>query len=363
MSAPVAIVLAAGLGTRLRPSTEHCPKPLIPVGGVEPLFFALHKAYLIGSRVAIVNAHHLSGRIDESLKRFSSLLPGMTIHLSVENPILGTGGGLVKMLQAFPEEVAKSGVIVQNGDTLAEFDLRGLLGDQSQNRFGVSRRSEHLRKYNPLWVDDHGLWSGIGKQAPASTDTPAHFLGVYFLRPEAVQKLCNPKQFEVESNDLFNFVFRPLTKLGERFVSAEYMHDQASAKDDFWFDMTTAEYLLEAQRHVLGTLQTSRVWSKVLEARFPGIKEVEPGIWIGGSKSRPEVSLISPAVLVDQAKGKAKRISSLVLGPNASFIHERGPVVSSKEGDGFHISNAVVFTGNSSGAQLPKSLEGAIFVL
>ena len=82
------VVLAAGFGTRLRPSTEICPKPLIPVAGVEPLFFALKKLKSLGVKNVIVNAHYLPNKIQDALRDWAPLFTGMNLRLSIENPII-----------------------------------------------------------------------------------------------------------------------------------------------------------------------------------------------------------------------------------------------------------------------------------
>ena len=161
------LVLAAGFGTRLRPSTQYCPKPLIPVGGVEPLFHAIYQMQELGIRNVIVNAHYLHEQIEAALIQWRELFPKMEIHLSREDEcILGTGGSIQKVIRDFPKLFKDNALLVMNGDTLAAFDVHPLISDLNESCFAVSNWAEHLKKYKPLWVNDEGTWVGIGPVAP-----------------------------------------------------------------------------------------------------------------------------------------------------------------------------------------------------
>jgi NDP-sugar pyrophosphorylase family protein len=353
MKNTVGVVLAAGLGMRLRPSTEKCPKPLIPVGGVEPLFFALCKLDEMGIRRVVVNTHYLSEKITASIQNWKSLLPQLSIRTADEKPeILGTGGAILNIIQKNSDwfSANDAGLLLQNGDTLAQFDLSQLIQKKQSNTFAVSYLEDHLKKYNPLWVDENGLYAGIGKVPKVSTHKPAHFLGVHYLSSGAIQSLLNSDKFPVKSIDLFNGIYKPLETEGHVFSSVEFF-SKAKINSEFWFDMTTQEFLLEAQRYVLDTLMSSGSWSRVLKRRFPQIQEFSPGVWIEsgrtGQKSFDENYVFkSPVVFVEMPfKGKDLSFAKLTLGPHASVIHEKG---SFRSGDPaqptLEVVNSVVFS-------------------
>jgi NDP-sugar pyrophosphorylase family protein len=366
----VGVILAAGLGMRLRPSTNRCPKPLIPVGGVEPLFFSLFKAYEFGIRKIVVNAFYLSERVEQALREWEPLFPGMEIRCSVEkNEILGTGGGILNILKEHSDLFQNcEGLLLQNGDTLAHFDFETLVGLGNFSSFAVSCDPLHLAKYNPLWVSNiSGVWAGIGKSPPDSESRAAHFLGVHFLSGRdlaLIQK--NPTTFSVRPIDLFNGVYRPLVNLNQTPQSVEFFKDPS--KECFWFDMTTQEFLLEAQRHVLESFSSSKTWGKVLMSRFPFIQEISRGVWVKSpNPQRKSIQFTAPVVFVDNEGEDPKTIyAPLKIGPHASFIHEKGPVVvvtpHSPE-DPVEIVNSVVFTGNSSTDTLDKQIRDKICVL
>src|SRR5271169_5262006 len=87
-----AMVLAAGLGTRLRPLTDDRPKALVEVAGRTMLEITLARLRAFGIHQVIVNAHHFAGMIVEYLKANDNF--GMRIEVSREDILLDTGGGL-----------------------------------------------------------------------------------------------------------------------------------------------------------------------------------------------------------------------------------------------------------------------------
>jgi NDP-sugar pyrophosphorylase family protein len=89
-----AMILAAGLGTRLRPLTDTRPKALVEVGGRTLLEIALSRLHSFGILDVIVNTHHFSERIVDCLRAHDNF--GMRVEISHEEVLLDTGGGLKK---------------------------------------------------------------------------------------------------------------------------------------------------------------------------------------------------------------------------------------------------------------------------
>jgi len=116
-----AFVLAAGFGTRLRPLTEHLPKPLVPVLNVPGLFYTFALLKQAGITEIICNIHHHADRIRQFIE--ASRLPGLCITFSEEPSILGTGGGLKRC-----EPLLKDGdFLLVNSDIITDIDFRALV--------------------------------------------------------------------------------------------------------------------------------------------------------------------------------------------------------------------------------------------
>src|SRR5213596_1866341 len=89
-----AMILAAGLGTRLRPLTDTRPKALVEVGGRTLLEITLARLCQFGVREVVINVHHLAEMVIDYLKANNTF--GMRIEVSREDVLLDTGGGLKK---------------------------------------------------------------------------------------------------------------------------------------------------------------------------------------------------------------------------------------------------------------------------
>lgn len=128
-----AMVLGAGLGTRLRPLTDELPKPLVPIGH-EPLLFHICRGLREqGIEQLVVNVHHRR----EEMLAYLKTLP-FKVQVSVERDVLGTAGGIAAARAWFGSEA----IIVHNGDILGTPPLAPLLHAASADglRLAVSRR-------------------------------------------------------------------------------------------------------------------------------------------------------------------------------------------------------------------------------
>ena len=90
-----AIVLAAGLGTRMRPYNGHIPKPLVPLGGKSLIDYGLDRLAAVGVERAVVNVHHLADALEHHLAPRTR--PQIVIS-DERGALLGTGGGVAKAL-------------------------------------------------------------------------------------------------------------------------------------------------------------------------------------------------------------------------------------------------------------------------
>jgi N-acetyl-alpha-D-muramate 1-phosphate uridylyltransferase len=106
-----AMVLAAGLGTRMRPLTDTIPKPLVAVGGKPLINHVLDRLAAVGVETAIVNVHHFADQIEQHLKPRRA--PKIVIS-DERDAVLGTGGGVAKALPL----VGAAPFFVINSDTL-----------------------------------------------------------------------------------------------------------------------------------------------------------------------------------------------------------------------------------------------------
>lgn len=121
-----AMVLAAGLGTRLRPLTDHKPKALVEIGGRTLLEITLKRLRDFGIREVIINVHHFAVAILEYLKTHNNF--GMRIEISHEDVLLDTGGGLKKAGWFFLENgVQNEPFLLHNVDAISTVDFGAIV--------------------------------------------------------------------------------------------------------------------------------------------------------------------------------------------------------------------------------------------
>ena len=128
-----AMILAAGLGTRLRPLTDDRPKALVEVAGHTLLEITLLRLRQFGIREVIVNVHHFAEMIVEYLKKNDNF--GLRIEISREEVLLDTGGGLKKAAWFFLEDASNSDkpFILHNVDVLSTIDLERMVQSHREN--------------------------------------------------------------------------------------------------------------------------------------------------------------------------------------------------------------------------------------
>jgi NDP-sugar pyrophosphorylase family protein len=117
-----AMILAAGLGTRLRPLTDNRPKALVEVGSRTLLEITLSRLREFGVRQVIINAHHFADMVADYLKAHENF--GMRIEISREEVLLDTGGGLKKAAHFFLEaDPPDEPFLLHNVDVISTIDL------------------------------------------------------------------------------------------------------------------------------------------------------------------------------------------------------------------------------------------------
>lgn len=116
-----ALVLAAGLGTRLRPLTDVVPKPLLPVAGLPLLGHTLQQLAAAGCQAAAINLHHLGSQIRHT---FGDSFSGMRLTYSEEPDLLGTLGALYPLKDFFADAEP---IVLINGDSLCRWPLKKMI--------------------------------------------------------------------------------------------------------------------------------------------------------------------------------------------------------------------------------------------
>jgi NDP-sugar pyrophosphorylase family protein len=199
-----AMILAAGLGTRLRPLTDDRPKALVEINGRTLLEITLRRLRTFGIREAIVNVHHFADMVADCLKKNDNF--GMRIEISREDVLLDTGGGLKKAAWFFLEDSAHSNepFLLHNVDVLSDIDLGRMLRFHHDNQPLATLAVQERETSRQLMFDEHGRLCGRRTErkppelvgAPQSTHALA-FSGIHIISPRLLSKLTEDGTFSI----------------------------------------------------------------------------------------------------------------------------------------------------------------------
>jgi mannose-1-phosphate guanylyltransferase len=202
-----AMILAAGLGTRLRPLTDDRPKALVEINGRTLLEITLSRLRTFGVREVIVNVHHFADIILKYLKTNNNF--GMRIEVSREEELLDTGGGLKKAAWFFKDSRGHPGeetpFILHNVDVLSTIDLERMrqLHFETQALATLAVQDRETTRY--LLFDERRQLCGrrAGRNQPPELVRPAQelqawaFSGIHIISPRLLAMLTEDGAFSI----------------------------------------------------------------------------------------------------------------------------------------------------------------------
>ena len=230
----IALVLAAGLGTRFRPATLTTPKPLLPLRGRPILFHVFDHLLEEGADRFVVNAHHLGSALRAGVGDAYADVP---VAWSFEEEILGTAGGIRR---AFERGLLGAPFVVANGDVLTTLPLGRILA--ARHEPGVVSAlavlpNENPGRDTPLWATPEGRLAAVGGVRPAGATGPWLFTGLQAATDALVARI--PEGFAELAKD----VLVPSAAAGDgAFALVPY-----AASEGLWFDLGTPERLAAAE--------------------------------------------------------------------------------------------------------------------
>lgn len=200
-----AMVLAAGLGTRLRPLTDDRPKALVTLAGQTLLEITLLRLRSFGVSEVIVNVHHFADQITDYLAANRAF--GMRIEISREEELLDTGGGLKKAAWFFLEDSGRKAepFLVHNVDVLSAIDLSRMVRFHAARGALATLAVQHRDTSRPLFFNEHDQLCGRrpGRDAEIEWAVTAQqpqelaFCGIHVLSPRIFAELPEEGAFSI----------------------------------------------------------------------------------------------------------------------------------------------------------------------
>jgi NDP-sugar pyrophosphorylase family protein len=251
-----AMIMAAGLGTRLWPLTGLIPKPMVPILNRPALYHILRLLRRHGVTEVVMNLHHFADTITSYFADGEWM--GMELGYTLEEKLLGTAGG-VKNNEAF---LSEGTFLVMSGDALTDIDLTALVGAHKATGALATLAVKEVADpslYGVVVTDSEGRIAGF-QEKPS--------------REQALSCLCNcgiyvfePAVFDhIPAGSFYDFgsrLFPELLAAGERV----YAHTVSG----YWNDVGN---LVEYRRGNFDAL------AGLVRVEMPG-RQVEPGVWLG----------------------------------------------------------------------------------
>ena len=276
------LILAAGLGTRLRPLTNEVPKPLVPVVDASILDLQARKARAIGDVRLHANAHYLAEQVVEAGKALGFE------KVWVEQPeILGTAGPLHRIYA----EGYRGGLLVMNGDAYCSFDLKAFVSNaqalaSQPDGPQVALLAVDFPKVNTFRVGTDGRLAGVAGRFGSEEGTPATFSGVSWYSDAALSRI-REGEFDIRE-----FWKQEIAAGRAPFVDMTQLHAT-------WIDMGSPEGLMAAVEARL-----KEVGRDVNEAVIePGVK-IPAGVTIKHSVIYAGAEIAEGETIENEIRGK-----------------------------------------------------------
>jgi NDP-sugar pyrophosphorylase family protein len=233
-----AMILAAGLGTRLRPLTDDRPKALVEVAGHSLLEIALRRLRIFGVNDVIINTHHHAGMIAEYLQANSNF--NMHLTISHEDQLLDTGGGLKQAAWFFLERGGESHepFILHNVDVISTIDLGRMMQLHNEKNALATLAVQQRDTSRHLLFDEHGEL--CGRQAGRTAErelvravrdaAPLAFSGIHIISPRLLAMMEEKGAFSIIT------AYLRLAAQGERITAFH-------ADEYYWRDLGRPESL------------------------------------------------------------------------------------------------------------------------
>ena len=241
-----AMVLAAGLGTRLRPLTDERPKALVEVNGRTLLEIAIARLREFGVREVIVNVHHFADMIVEYLEERRNF--GLRVEISREDDLpLDTGGGLKKAAWFFLAEGSDEPFLLHNVDVLSNIDLGQMVKVHQERQALATLAVQQRNSSRQLLFDENGLLCGRHFEKEKRTElvrqadplTPLAFCGIHVISPRLLEMIAEDGAFSIIETYL-------RVAAGDERIAA------FRADEYYWRDLGTVESLKQAGEDMKG---------------------------------------------------------------------------------------------------------------
>lgn len=322
-----AVIIAGGLGTRLRPLTDNTPKPIVPVANRPFVVHQIEHLVKHGVDEVILNLCYLSQEIKKTLKDGKAW--GIKIHYSIEEHPLGTAGAVKNAEKFFAGD--REPIVIFNGDVLTDINISKVVNYHREKKARVTltlKEVEDPTSFGLVLTEKSGkVTKFIEKPSWAMVTAKTINAGIYVVDPKIFETVPKDTAYSFERE-----LYPKLLAKGDPIYG--YLSDA------YWIDIGNPEKYKEAHQAILRNEVAVKILGTRIDGRFWLGKETHPD---------PSVRFLGPSIIGEKVKiGKGTEIKDYVvvgdkvtIGENCSL--ERAVVWSgTKIGKHVSLSNCII---------------------
>jgi|LakMenEpi03Aug12_release.lakeMendotaPanAssembly.Ray.scaffolds.fasta_scaffold228166_2 mannose-1-phosphate guanylyltransferase len=314
-----AMVLAAGVGSRLEPLTTQVPKPIVPVANTPVMEHLLKLLAKHGFTEICANLHYMPEKLTEYFGDGSKF--GVNLKFRVEEKLSGDAGGV----RACREFLQDDTFIVIMGDLITDTDLSKIIAEHKSKKALASiaiKEMEDVTRFGVVVTDENDFITGF-QEKPSNEEALSKFIstGIYVLEPEIFDHIPSTGEYGFGRQLFPTLVSKKLPVLGVKI-------------EGYWSDVGCVEQLREANFDAL---------SGKVKVDLPGKKEKhgDADVLIGEGSSIDNGANLSGLIMLGRnckIQTGATLGGMVVLGDNVTVE------------SGVRITNSIVWSGSTIGA-------------
>lgn len=311
----VGMILAAGLGTRLKELTIVRPKPLMELGTKAIIFHQIKMLEKAGIEDIFINLHYQSPKMTQEINSWPLKA---RIHFSIEEEILGTAGGIRQVIHQF--NLYDRPMIVLHGDMMCDIDLKSVFLPHAFCNLVIAEYRQLEGYRGSVSVDTHSHIVELGTYYTSNTfkAKSGFFTGIHYLSTDALQLL------KLSSHTcLVSELYPEWLKSGKVILG--------DVREMMYEDLGTPKRLLESNIAMCKFPNSYKHYNFMENLEKIHNKNIMMG---AHTEINPLATLIEPVIIADHAVIEAQAIvgPNVVVGKNSSI------------GSNAHVSNSVIMS-------------------
>ncbi|KPK79631.1 MAG: hypothetical protein AMS27_17815 [Bacteroides sp. SM23_62_1] len=238
-----AMILAAGQGTRLKPLTDHIPKPLVRFNGVPLLEIIINRLFVSGIDEIVINIHHMADQVLEFLKK-KDYYNGRVIISDERDRLMDTGGGVLKARDLLYSDEP---FLLHNVDVLTSLDINQLIMSHKKEKALITIAVKKRPTSRLLLFDENNCLAGWCHNETGEMRIGREYMGELSSYGNSCVYIFNPEFFDLVDNQEPVSLTDIYLELARQYIIKAFIHN-----DDYWYNLGLYDSFVKAEVEVQG---------------------------------------------------------------------------------------------------------------